>query len=74
MVFLVLLPFALFRWGSGRAIVVGIGLILLQSTISFALGHMGIGDTVGGFVVLALAFALAMALRYRSAARQRELE
>ena len=74
MVFLVLLPFALFRWGSGRAIVVGIALILLQSTISFALGHMGIGDTAGGFVVLALAFALAMALRYRSAARQRELE
>jgi signal transduction histidine kinase len=74
MVFLVLLPFALFRWGSGRAIVVGIALILLQSTISLALGHIGLGDTVGGFVVLALAFALAMALRYRSAARQREHE
>jgi signal transduction histidine kinase len=35
---------------------------------------MGLGDTVGGFVVLALVFALAMALRYRSAARRRELE
>jgi signal transduction histidine kinase len=74
MVFLVLLPFALFRWASGRAMVVGIALILLQSTIAVALGHMGLGDTVGGFVVLTLLFALAMALRYRSAARQRELE
>jgi signal transduction histidine kinase len=74
MAFLVLLPFALFRWGSGRAMVIGIALILLQSTIAVALGHMGLGDTVGGFVVLALVFALAMALRYRSAARRRELE
>ena len=74
MVFLVLLPYALFRWGSGRAIVVGIALILLQSTTSLALGHIGLGDTVGGVAVLALAFALALALRYRSAARQREHE
>lgn len=74
MVFLVLLPFALVRWGSGRAVVVGIALVLLQSALSFALGHMGLGDAVGGFVVLALVWALAMALRYRSSARQRQLE
>ena len=67
MVVLLLLPYALFRWGSGRAMLGGVALIIGKSMTSVAAGHLGLGDAVGTVVVLGSAFALAMALRYRTA-------
>ena len=74
MVFLLLLPYALVRWGSGRAILVGVALIIGNSLTSVAAGQLGFGDAVGGLVVLSATFALAIALRYRAAARRRDLD
>ncbi len=74
MAYLLLLPYALFRWGSGRAILGGVALIVGKSTTSVVAGHLGLSDAVGSLVVLGSTFALAMALRYRAASRRRELD
>jgi signal transduction histidine kinase len=74
MVFLLLLPYALFRWGSGRAIVGGVALIVGKSLTSILAGHLGFGDAAGSLVVLGSTYALAMALRYRAASRRQELD
>lgn len=72
--FLLLLPFSLFRWGSGRELVLGTAIMLGNVGTSAVLGHTSLGDALGGFVVLFLAMAVGAALRYRARARARELD
>ncbi|MGZ3145172.1 sensor histidine kinase [Lentzea chajnantorensis] len=74
LVFLLLFPFALFRWGSGREAVVGLAVMLGKVGLSVALGFLGAGDAVAGSAVLAAACALGAAARYRGRARARELD
>ena len=74
LVFLLLLVFALFRWGSGREELLG-GLIVFGKVgLSAVLGHLTLGDALGGFVILFSAMAFGAAVRYRSRSRQRELD
>lgn len=74
LVYLVLLPFALFRWGSGREGVLGAAIMLGKVAVSAVLGYLSWSDALAGFVILVAAMALGAALRYRSRARTRELE
>ena len=74
LVYLILLPLALFRWGSGREAVVGAGVMLGKVGLSALLGHLALGDAVAGCIVLTLAMAVGTAARYRSRARSRELD
>lgn len=74
LVYMVLLPFSLFRWGSGREAVLGAAIALGKVALSAALGFLRLGDAAAGVVVLSLAMALGAALRYRSRARSRELD
>ncbi|MBY8849046.1 sensor histidine kinase [Saccharothrix longispora] len=74
MVYLLLLPFALYRWGSGREAALGSLVVLAKLGSSLALGTVGLGDTLGGAVVVCTACALGAALRYRVRARTRELD
>ncbi|MFC4070028.1 sensor histidine kinase [Actinoplanes subglobosus] len=67
--FVLLLAFALVRWGSGREIVAGAALILVKIAVT-ATGT----DRVAGFLVMSVMFALAVAARYRSRFRARELD
>ncbi|MEV4636811.1 histidine kinase [Actinoplanes sp. NPDC049548] len=69
-----ILPYALVRWGSGREILLGSGIIAVKVAVSAAVGQIGPGDAAGGVVVLCSAGALALALRYRARARARELD
>jgi signal transduction histidine kinase len=71
---LLVLPYALARWGSGREIVVGLGLVLPETGLSVALGRQSVADAAGGMVVLFAAVTLAAAFRYRARARLRELD
>lgn len=71
---LLLLPYALVRWGSGREIVLGLGIVLPETGLSVVLGQKSVADAVGGLVVLFAAVTLAAALRYRAGARLRELD
>ncbi|MDA2806694.1 sensor histidine kinase [Nocardiopsis suaedae] len=75
-VYLLLLPFALVRWGSGRQIAVGAAVVAVTGPVDALLGAgaSGIADAAGGAAVVFAAGALGAALRYRSRARRRELE
>ncbi|MEU4805529.1 histidine kinase [Actinosynnema sp. NPDC023587] len=74
MVYLLLLPFSLLRWGSGREAVLGTALMLGKVGLSAGLGHLPPADALAGVLVLALALALSAAVRYRSRERVRELD
>lgn len=73
-VYLLLLPYALYRWGSGRQIVAGTAIILAKMGLSAAVGHLDLADLVGGTVVVSAAMAVATALRYRATLWARELD
>ncbi len=70
-----LLPlYALFRWGSGRDALVGTPLVFATTTICVAADSSGIGDVIGGYLVIGITIAIGVAIRFRGRARQRELE
>lgn len=74
LVYLLLLPYALFRWGSGREVVLGSAIMLANVGLSAALGTLSAEDATGGVAVLFATVALGAAFRYRARARQRELD
>jgi signal transduction histidine kinase len=74
MVYLLLLPFSLFRWGSGREAVLGSLIVLGKLGFSLALGTLGLTEAIGAVVILSTACTLGAALRYRIRARMRELD
>jgi signal transduction histidine kinase len=73
--FLVLVfPYALFRWGSGREAVAGLSVVLVLATLALIVNWTGVGDAVGGVAVLMTALALGWAQRSQQSARERRLE
>ncbi|MFY1691658.1 sensor histidine kinase [Plantactinospora sp. WMMB782] len=64
--YLLILPYALFRWGSGPEMVAGAAIVLGKICLSAALGDLAGTDLVAGFAVICAAFALATAFRYRA--------
>ena len=71
--FVVFTLYALFRWGNGRALVVGSGVVLLNLVVSAATGTT-LGDLIGEVAFFAIVVALGFALRFRARARMRELD
>ena len=71
--FLVLL-YAVFRWGSGRAMVLGGMLVAAGLALSFVTDAPTAGDLIGGVAVAVTMSALALAFRWRAGARARELD
>lgn len=74
MVYLLLLPYALFRWGSGREAVAGVAIIVVPAVLSLVVSWSGVGDAIGGIAVLMAAFALGWAVRSQDSARERRVE
>jgi signal transduction histidine kinase len=73
MVCVVMLPYALYRWASGREALIGTAIVAVPAVIG--LSHTkSFGDLVGGATFLVAAFALGAAMRYRAVARQREVQ
>jgi signal transduction histidine kinase len=72
--FVLLLPYTLFRWGSGRGVVVGSAVILGAYGASIARDHSQLSNVIGGFVVLMLPAVLGSQLRNLSTWRTRELD
>ncbi|MER7277921.1 histidine kinase [Dactylosporangium sp. NPDC000244] len=73
-VFVLLLGYALTRWGSGRQTILGTAIILAKLTVGLLAGHSGPNDTLGGVGMLFAVTALGAAVRYRARARHRELD
>jgi signal transduction histidine kinase len=74
LVYMVLLPFALFRWGSGREAAIGAAIIVVKLGLDATFGFLALGDAAGGFFIVSAVMAIGAALRYRSRARGRELD
>jgi signal transduction histidine kinase len=72
--YLLILPYALFRWGSGRDAVIGLAIMLVAVCLSMVSDGTVASDVVGAFAVMCSAIALAGAFRYRARARMRELD
>ncbi|MGK2950612.1 MAG: sensor histidine kinase [Acidimicrobiales bacterium] len=71
-IFMLVLPYALSRWASGRD--VGAGLLVMSvPVILTAVDGAPAGDTVGGAVVLLLACAIGFAVRYAGELRAEEV-
>ncbi|QNE17849.1 sensor histidine kinase [Kribbella qitaiheensis] len=74
MVCVVLLPYSLFRWGSGREIGVGLMFVLTALAVGLAVDYTGVGNAVAGSMFLLFPAALGAAVRFRTSARTRELD
>ena len=71
--FVVVMVYALFRWGSGRDLMIGSAVMLVSLALTFSRGG-GIDELVGGFALLLAAVLLGVALRSRAASRERLLD
>jgi signal transduction histidine kinase len=71
--FVLIILYALFRWGSGREAVIGVAAMLASVSLSMVFGRLAPADVLGAFAVTFSAIALGVAFRYRAGARMREL-
>lgn len=69
-----LLPYALLRWGSGREVAIGSAVMLASAALGMAIDAAGMSDIVIGVGLLLFPAALGASVRYRAASRIRELE
>ncbi|MCF6379774.1 histidine kinase [Nocardioides KLBMP 9356] len=73
MVVVLLLPYALFRWASGRDALVGTATVAVPVVLGLAASG-DLGDVLGGATVVLASFALGAAMRYRALAQRREVQ
>lgn len=69
-----ILAYALFRWGSGREAVSGLGVILLWLPITTVADPTNLADTVAAYAFFLFAAALGAAIRYRTKIRIRDID
>ncbi|MFI7599264.1 sensor histidine kinase [Actinoplanes sp. NPDC049681] len=74
MAYLLLLPYALVRWGSGREIGLGAAVIAAKIIVAVAISQLVLDDALTGLIVMSAVTALGLALRNRARARARELD
>jgi signal transduction histidine kinase len=72
--FVVVLVFALFRWGCSRQAAIGLLIVLVAWSVSVTTDFTGVTDAVGGMVVLSFAAALGVSIRYRRIVRAQQFE
>jgi signal transduction histidine kinase len=72
--FVVVLSYSLFRWGSGREMVLGLLLMLVTATAAIIVDWTGAIDAVFGMLFLLFPAVLGTTVRYWQSARARELE
>ncbi|TCC47516.1 sensor histidine kinase [Kribbella capetownensis] len=74
MICVILLPYALVRWGSGREIGIGLVIIVVAMVLGNVSDFTGYVEAVVGSMLLLFPATLGAAVRYRSTARLRELD
>jgi signal transduction histidine kinase len=71
--FLLLLVYAVVRWGSGREAVLGLAVVLVPLLLTF-LHDTPVGDTIAGAVIVLLFATVGAAVRYQHNARLRGID
>lgn len=74
MICVILLPYSLVRWGSGREIIIGLAIILLALVLGNIADFTGYGEAAIGSMFLLFPGTLGAAVRYRWTARAHELD
>jgi signal transduction histidine kinase len=72
--FLLVLVYALYRWGSGREVAWGSLIALTAATVGLIRDHTSIGDSLLGFLVLTIPAAIGATVRFWSTTRAREID
>jgi signal transduction histidine kinase len=72
--FILVLVYAVFRWGSGRALLGGGALMLAADLASVLRGPFALPNLIGGFLILLLTASVGLLVRVRAGSRMRELE
>ena len=71
------LPYCLLRWGSGRDVVIGLATMCLTAVVA-SLREItkasGVGNLVGGTIVLLLPAAVGAAIRFRDSSKMRAID
>jgi signal transduction histidine kinase len=72
---ILIVPYALFRWGSGRDGAIG-AVILISAGIvgNISDPSVGLGEWIGGFIVLSIPVEAGLIVRYRGTARSRMID
>ncbi len=74
MIYVLVLVYALVRWGSGHEIVVGLAVVLVAAVVGTVADYTGPAELFGGFAILAAAVAGGAAFRYRAESWRRALD
>ena len=74
MIYVVLLPYSLLRWGSGREVIVGMSVIVVAAVLGIAADFNGFGEAAAGFVFLMFPVVLGALVRFWTTARTREID
>src|SRR6476469_5563150 len=74
MIYVLVLVYALVRWGSGREIVIGLTVVVVAAVIGTVADYTGAVEVIGGFGVLVAAGAGGAAFRYRAESWRRALD
>lgn len=69
MAYALVLAYALFRWGSGRDALIGLGIMMVLATIATVFDWSGPSEAIGGYTLFFMVLAAAVAVRYRGRAR-----
>jgi len=72
-VFVLLLPYALFRWGAGREAAIGLAVILIPVLLS-AFHPIPIGEVIAGGLIVLFAATVGASVRYQDNARLRGMD
>jgi signal transduction histidine kinase len=74
MAFLLILPYALVRWGSGRDLIIGGAVLVVEVLRTLLAGPPSLADTIGSLAVLTATAAIGATFRYRAGARAQRIE
>ena len=74
MIYVLLVPYALLRWGSGREVMIGLSIIVVAAVLGIASDFNGFGEAVAGFVFLMFPAVLGALVRFWTTSRTREID
>lgn len=74
MIYVLLFPYALLRWGSGREVVIGLPIIVVAGLLGIASDYNGFGEAAAGFVFLMFPALLGALVRFWTTSRTREID
>lgn len=74
MLYVLLVPYALLRWGSGREAIIGLPIIMVAGLLGIAVDFHGFGEAAAGFVFLMFPALLGALVRFWTTSRTRDIE